>query len=375
MAKRSAMNVAVLGGGNGGHAAAADLALQGHAVRFWRRAEADLKAVRAAGGIRYAGEDRQGLARLALVTADLGEAVSGADVVLAPLPATSHADLATRLAPHLTEQQVVLLTPGSLGTFAIARDIARAGGRLPFAFAETGTLPYLARVTGPAEVKAPVRAANLPTGVFPAFRTAETLARLAPLFPAIRPCADALDAALTNAGVVIHPPLVLLNAGAIDQGRFDIHVAGTTASIRRLIDAADAERMAARRGWAYPAPHYELATYYDPARAAEGLYGAGAREKLSASGLWNEIVTFEHRYVTEDVVLGLSLFESAARTVAVDTPAISGLLLIFGALLGRRLSGQGRALEALGLGELLRREIRELLQEGWTSHLWRRLIR
>jgi hypothetical protein len=32
----------------------------------------------------------------------------------------------------------------------------------------------------------------------------------------------------------------------------------------------------ARRGIGYPAPHYELATYYEEARAAEGLYGAGA---------------------------------------------------------------------------------------------------
>ncbi|PYN41209.1 MAG: glycerol-3-phosphate dehydrogenase, partial [Candidatus Rokuibacteriota bacterium] len=67
---------------------------------------------------------------------------------------------------------------------------------------------------------------------------------------------------------------------------------------------------ATRKGWGYPAPHYELATYYDEPRAAEGLYGAGARAKLVASGLWSEILTFEHRYLTEDVALGLTLFES-----------------------------------------------------------------
>jgi opine dehydrogenase len=31
------MRIAVLGGGNGSHAAAADLSDQGHEVRFWRR--------------------------------------------------------------------------------------------------------------------------------------------------------------------------------------------------------------------------------------------------------------------------------------------------------------------------------------------------
>ena len=34
------MNVAVLGGSNGGLATAADLSLAGHHVRLWRRSEA-----------------------------------------------------------------------------------------------------------------------------------------------------------------------------------------------------------------------------------------------------------------------------------------------------------------------------------------------
>src|SRR5256712_6182380 len=112
----------------------------------------------------------------------------------------------------------------------MAREIARTGGRMPLPLAEPVTLPYRARLTGPSEVKVPVRAANLPTGVFPAARTKDVLSTLRQLYPVVRPCADVLDTALTNAGPVIHPPLVLLNAGAIDRARFDIHVAGTASS-------------------------------------------------------------------------------------------------------------------------------------------------
>lgn len=368
------MNVTVLGGSHGGYAAAADLALAGHRVRLWRRSAKDLAPVRDGGAITLVAEGRQGAARLDRATADLGEALEGAEVVVVPLPATSHDDLAKHLAGRLTGREVVLLTPGTLGTFVLARGLARAGATLPLAFAETGTLPYLARKTAPATVAAPVRAANLPVGVFPASRSSAALERIAALFPASRPCADVLDAALTNAGVVIHPPLVLVNAASIDAGRFDIHAAGTTASARRLIDVVDAERVASRRGLGYPAPHYELATYYDEARAAEGLYGVGARQRVVASGLWSEVVTYEHRYVTEDVALGLTLFESAGRTAGVATPAISGLLGVFGALLGRELTG-GRALDHLGLGDLTLREVRALFHEGWESHAWSRVIR
>jgi opine dehydrogenase len=369
------MNVAVLGGSNGAFAAAADLALAGHAVRFWRRTDAALEPVRAAGGITLAAEDRQGLGRFERVTSDLDQALDGADVIVLALPATAHGELARDLGPRLTDKQIVLLMPGTLGTYVIAREIARAGGRMPQAFAETGTLAYLARKTGPTAVSAPVRAANLPIGVFPGARTAPVVERLRQLYPSLRPCVDALDASLTNAGTVLHPPLVMLNAGAIDAGRFDIHASGTTASPRKLIDAVDGERLAARKGWGYPAPHYELATYYDEARAAEGLYGVGAKAKLLASGLWNETLTYEHRYITEDAVLGLPLLDSAARTVGVATPASTGLLLLFGVLLDRSLVGRGRALENHGLGDFALREIRQILHEGWFSPLWPQAIK
>ncbi|HEV8587064.1 MAG TPA: NAD/NADP octopine/nopaline dehydrogenase family protein [Methylomirabilota bacterium] len=367
------MNISVLGGSNGAFAAAADLALAGHRVRLWRRRPEDVAPL--AKGITLTAEERQGAARLDQATADLGEAVRDADVVVALLPATAHEDLGRRLAGVLTERQVVLLGAATLGGFVVAREIARAGQAMPLALAETGTLPYLARKTGPAAVAAPVRAANLPVGVFPASRAKEALARVRELFPATRPCVDAVDVALTNVGPVLHPPLVLVNAGAIDRGKFDVHAAGTTESARRLIDAVDAERVASRKGWGFPAPHYEMATYYDEARAAEGLYGAGAKAKLIASGLWNEVLTYDHRYVSEDAVLGLPLLESAARSVSVASPATSGLLGVFGALLGRVLAGRGRDLDHLGLGELTLREVREVFHDGWTSALWRRVLR
>jgi opine dehydrogenase len=267
----------------------------------------------------------------------------------------------------------VLFTPGSFGSYAVARDLARAGGPLPFASPRAARC----RISRARPGRPPCRrgARGQPAGGrVPGLALESGAGAHQRAVPATRPCVDALDVALTNAGPVIHPPLVLVNAASIDGGTFDIHAAGTTASARRIIDAVDAERIAARRGIGYPAPHYELATYYEEARAAEGLYGAGAKQKLVTSGLWREVLTYEHRYVSEDVALGLTLFESAGRMGAAPTPAISGLLGVFGALLGRDLAG-GRALDHLGLGDLTRREVRVLLHEGWESHAWSRAIR
>jgi len=278
------MRLAVLGGSHGGFTTAADLALAGHRVRLWARSKEALGPLLDEPMLMLFAEGRQGSARLDRATTDLAEAVEGAEVLIAPLPATSHDELAKRLAPHVNERQIVLLTPGTLGSMALARGLARAGGSMPGALAETGTLPYLTRKTGPAEVRAAVRAANLPTGVFPASRTDAVLARLAELFPAMRRCADALDVALTNAGPVIHPPLVLLNTGPIDGGRFDIHAVGTTPRVRRLIEAVDGERVATRpRGSTAPGPRRSSSRAASGARASRSSTGTSPRTWCSGS--------------------------------------------------------------------------------------------
>jgi opine dehydrogenase len=219
----------------------------------------------------------------------------------------------------------------------------------------------VARQTAPGEATVVERPLEIPVGVLPATRTAETLERLRVVLPAARACADVLDAALTSPAPVRYPALVLLHLGLLERG-----VGGqglrTTPSVGRLMEAVDGERAAARAGWGYgPVP--------------EGVALGRVESVETPAEEPGEAISLEHRYVTEVGVLGLSLFESAARSVGVEAPATTGLLLLYGVLLGRRLQGQGRALEHLGLGDFLLREVRALLHDGWTSALWSRLLR
>ena len=159
------MRIAVLGGGNGSFAAAGDFALAGHDVRLWRRDAAAIAAHRAAGSMVVV-KDFQGRheAKLALVTGDIGEAAHGADLILCPAPATAQGDIARALAPHLKDGQVVYLPPGTFGSYIFAKVAHDARNRADAAFAETGTLPWLARKHGPHEVAITIRAKRLPTG-------------------------------------------------------------------------------------------------------------------------------------------------------------------------------------------------------------------
>src|SRR5262249_30680965 len=122
------MRIAVLGGGNGSFAAAADMTHAGHETRLWRRDQAAVAAHRASGGpiVCKASAGRREV-RPALVTGDIGEAVRGAEVVLCPAPATAQADIARLLAPHLADGQVVFLPPGTFGSLILARAARSAG--------------------------------------------------------------------------------------------------------------------------------------------------------------------------------------------------------------------------------------------------------
>jgi opine dehydrogenase len=362
------MQIAVLGGGNGSLAAAGDLTLAGHTVALWRRDPEAVAAHRAVGGTIVV-KDYRGLheARPALVTADMGEAVREAELIVCATPATAHADLARVLARHLRDGHVVFLTPGTFGSVLLAKAAREAGNRARIACAETGTLPWLARKHGPHEVAIAVRAKRLPTGVFPLQASREALAVIARAFPgAIEPCGDALSAALMNAGPIIHPPLITMNAAPLEHfPRWDIHKEGTQACVRRVTDALDAERMAIRVALGYAAPHFPLADHY-AGEGEEWMYGRGSHERLTDSGDWRErIVLTEHRYMREDVGLGLSFLASVGELAGVETPLVRAFLTIGSAICGEDFMASGRTLANLGLGHLDRAALQRLLAEGF----------
>ena len=360
------MDIAVLSGGNGAHAAAADLTELGHRVRFWRRDAAAVEALRAAGN-RLTLKDHRGRreVEIAVVTHDIGTALRGAELVVCPAPAFAQAEIARAMALHVEDGQVVLLTPGTFGSYLMEKVLREAGARARVAVAETGTLPYLARKHGPHEIAVTVRATRLPTGVFPLADKERALAVARRAYPAVEDAGDALSGALMNAGPVIHPPLILMNAGPLEHfDRWDIHKEGTQASIRRVTDALDAERIALREALGYGAPHFPLADHYRD-DGEEWMYGRKAHRSLTDSGDWREhIVLTEHRYMREDVAEGLALLVSLAEWAGVRTPVASGLLALGSAVCGEDFRASGRTLETLGLAGLGRDAMAKLLAEG-----------
>lgn len=359
------MEVAVLGGGHGSHAAAADLTEQGHKVRFWRRDREAVRALQDAGAITL--KDFRGTrdVPLALVTDDIAAAVNRAALIVVPTPAFAQADIATALAPHLVDGQVLFLPPGTFGSYVMMAALREAGCKADVAIGETGTLPWLTRKHEAHVVAITTRATRLPTGIFPARLSERGLGTIKSAFPAIEPVEDALSAALMNAGPIIHPPLILMNAGPLEHfPKWDIHKEGTQPSIRRVTDALDAERIAVREALGYRPPHFPLADHYSK-DGDEWMYGNLAHEKLTDSGDWREKIELNrHRYMMEDVRLGLSFLVSVAEWAGVPVPVARGLLALGSAVVGEDFRQTGRTLENLGLIMQSGEDMMTLLRDG-----------
>jgi opine dehydrogenase len=358
--------VAVLGGGNGAFAMASELALQGFEVRMWSKYFDEFREIKKTRTIKVSGPLIQGEARISMITDKIEEAIKGVNLICFPLPAFTQISVADSLLPHIEDGQVIFLSPGTFGSYLIYKHLRERGCKKDFAIGETGTLPYLTRKISPQESRIVVRACHLPTGVFPAKRTEEAIEKIRVFFPSVHPIENALSGALMNAGPILHPPLMVLNTGPIENpGPYDIHNEGTTPGVRKIISLLDEERIAVREAFGFKPNHYPLEDYYDEARPSEWMYPRIAKKLLMESRLWFEKIDYKHRYVTEDIACGLAFLISVADYIGVDVPVARSLITLAGAVAGVDFMETGRTLKSLGLSQFSPKKLEEILINGF----------
>jgi opine dehydrogenase len=95
------------------------------------------------------------------------------------------------------------------------------------------------------------------------------------------------------------------------------------------------------------------------------MYGRLAHDKLVDSGDWHEHLDLSsHRYMLEDVGMGLAFLVSVGVWVDTPCPVAAGLLAIAGAANGEAFRGRTRTLQSLGLAGHSRDGMRDLLWKG-----------
>jgi len=373
--------VSVIGGSNGGYAAAGDFADRGFDVQWYVRSpeshrrvlEEEAVTLRVSEnylGRRTPGETRE--VALDLVTTDLAEAVSGADCVVVPLPTTAQASVSGAVAPVLEDGQAVFVCPGNGGSIVFRRaidDLEEPPGEV--VVAETPTLPYVTRRSGPAEVTINLDAVRLPVGAFPGVHTGSAHDVFSTLYDVAVPAADALDAALNNSNVGVNAMPTVINAGAIDCGefRFNVHRHGVTERTLEAVLAVDEERIRIREALGYGEPHFPQEAYYRPGpETGEHFYGANAREALMAADTFSEDPpSLDDRYIHEDVRVACVLQASLGAVLGLETPTLDALLHLAETLMDEQYRETGRTLARLGLPDSDPERLHAVLEGGFEA--------
>ncbi len=362
--------VAVLGAGNGGCAAAADLGRRGFEVRLWSRSPARLAPLRERGGVGYTGVLGEGFTPIGLVTDDLGAAVAGAGLVLLTVPTSAHEPVAGLLAPHLRPHQLLVAMPGHTLTL-IPAALRRHGIGRPV-LAETGTLPYICRMADPATVRITVASRHLAFAAFPAREAERARAAVAPLYPAIAPVATVLDTLFLYANAIHHPPATLLNAGRIEAtgGDYSHYHDGISPAVGRLIDRLDEERRAVAAGLGVDTPRfvdhffrmgYTTAAARDTGLAYEAFHRSEPDRWIAAPP------SLAHRFLDEDVPFGLVPLAELGRFAGVPTPGMDALVHLATVATGRPYRRDGLTLGRLGLAGTEPGALARLLADGFPD--------
>ncbi|MGH7887882.1 MAG: 2-dehydropantoate 2-reductase N-terminal domain-containing protein, partial [Candidatus Binatia bacterium] len=120
--------IAILGAGNGGCAAAADLTLRGFQVRLFSRSESTTVKLGKLGEIEIVEAGQSKKAAPFFISPHLPPVVQVVDLIVITTPAVGHEYLARGMANYLTDGQKILLNPGHTGGALHFANVLRQAG-------------------------------------------------------------------------------------------------------------------------------------------------------------------------------------------------------------------------------------------------------
>ncbi len=353
--------IAILGAGGTGHALAADLTLSGLKAVLYEEPEyeAKLNPVRRRGSIELTGALGEETVDFNNTTVDIREALQEADIILVAVNALRHESIAERCAPHLRDDQIIVIGPDNGGSLLFHALLQERGVKVNIDIAGLGGGFYPCRMAGPAKVviglpKGPKRIA-----AFPANRTDEVLNRLHRLQNALQFIAgtNVLEMVLSSPNIPNHLAGSILNAGAVEQsgGEFYLYKQGLTPAVLTCISSVADERRSL-----FDALGYSISSN-------DFLQKCARQNEFPALDTFRGLIgptDLQHRYVTEEAHTGLALMASLAEMIDVPAPVTRSLLTLASAINETDYLTEGRTVQKLGLSGLSVDALNRYLAEG-----------
>ncbi|RLI45147.1 NADP transhydrogenase subunit alpha [Candidatus Bathyarchaeota archaeon] len=367
MNSKSFPKFAVLGAGHGGKTMAAHLGLMGFSVNLYNYKDVEeeylinLDKIREKGGIELEGIIN-GFGRINIASSNIKDVIEDVNVIMVVVPAFAHKYIAKTCAPHLQDNQIIVLNPGRTGgALEFKKVLEEEGVTAKVKVAEAQTLIYTCRSVNYTRVKVFSVKKSVPIAGLPATETKNVLKVISEAYPQFVPASSVLETSLNNIGAVFHPALTLLNSARIEmtKGDFEFYIDGASPHVCKVLEAVDEERIRIAK-----ALDVNVTTLKKWLKTTYGVEGKSLFEALQNNTAYKGIKapsTLKHRYIFEDVPTGLVPISSLGSMLDISTPTIDALINLACAMFGVNFWEQGRTVEKLGLAGLSIEEIKKLV--------------
>jgi len=391
--------IAVLGGGAVAKAIAGDCALGGASVRICDMmpfAENTLRNIERV-GIKFYGDqinlygfEREGIAKMDLVTTDVAEAVKGAGIVVVATPTFGHVPFFEKLIPCLEDGQVIHIFPDNFGSLILRRMMDEAGCTKKVIVGGWSSSTYGSRVDIHGgvithKIRVYYRAITLRGAAMPACDTEKFLesSKYLPSMDAVTfgdgvVAGDtALDTGLSNVNPVLHCPGAILGVGVMenfgtifgdDKKKFSIYSHAYCPSISEVQYSFYLEECALANAVGVGIQPYERDHFFSRENVLGqeymGLDYLIPFEDQDPIQFGTGPFNMENRYITEDIPVGCHVYHLLGKKFGVATPIIDSMINLASAILKRDLTANAYTLEKLGLGGMDKEQMNRYLREG-----------
>jgi len=362
------MKFTIIGCGNSGLIHAAKLYEKGHEVALLKTSNTNgrfFDIIQEENGFKVKDDTIQGnghtfFVKPALITRNVKEAVRFADIIMVMTTTLQHEFVAELIAPHVRDGQTIILVPGYMGSLIFKKYIDK-----DVTYSEWETTAYNGRIVNNEYVRISFYNPRNAISVLPVAKTQFVLDMLSKCFDNTKYTRKhILESAFHNPNMIVHPIGILFSASRIEysNGEFWMYREAFTPSVVNVIKAFDVQKNKVLQAFdCEPLDYFEAAKW----RNEEDLNIDAMAVFRSFADSSNKGPSFiNHRYLLEDVPMGLGLYISVAKLVGVDTSIQEGIASLASALLNKDLKSEARTVQyLLGKEDVTVEDIKKAITE------------
>lgn len=343
------MRFTIIGCGNSGLIHAAKIFEKGEEVCLLKTSQTNsgfYDKIVADGGYRVKDLTNRGhefFVKPSLVTRDVEAAMNFGDIVLVMTTTLQHESVARLIGPYARNGQIIAMCPGYMGSLIFKKYITA-----DLIYSEWETTAYNGRIINNEFVKITFYNPRNAISVLPCTKSDYVLDKFSKVFDNTHYLRkNILESAIHNPNMIVHTIGMTLSASRIEysNGEFWMYREAFTDSVIRVINAFDKQKNEILKAYGCePLDYFEAAKW----RNEEDLSVDAMTSFRSFADSSNKgPMMLRHRYLLEDVPMGLGLYISLGKVVGLDVSIAESIMTLASALLGEDFKSQARSIQKL----------------------------